>query len=194
VFTADGTYTDLRDEWAGDFSAIIGDRWQTDMGEFGLLGSISSSELKSDLHGFQLGMLNTVTAPNGETVAVPAGFQLRTNDVDRERDSYYLAGQYRNNDGIAYVDFANSRIVFTKQPSAVETVEYDYQASMPALELTESPWFPREFHDAIYHLMVSDDFMIQNSDKAKSYARDNQAEAARIIQQMVMWNARLVQQ
>ena len=102
--------------------------------------------------------------------------------------------QYRNNDGIAYVDFANSRIVFTKQPSAVETVEYDYQASMPALELTESPWFPGEFHDAIYHLMVSDDFMIQNSDKAKSYARDNQAEAARIIQQMVMWNARLVQQ
>jgi TonB-dependent receptor len=99
VFTADGTYTDLRDEWAGDFSAIIGDRWETDMGEFGLLGSISSSELKSDLHGFQLGMLNTVTAPNGETVAVPAGFQLRTNDVDRERESYYLAGQYRNNDG-----------------------------------------------------------------------------------------------
>ena len=102
--------------------------------------------------------------------------------------------QYRNQDGIAYVDFANSQIVFAKQPSVAEAVEYDYQASMPILALAESPWFPREFHDAIYHLMVSDDFMIQNSDKAKSYARENQAEAARIIQQMVMWNARLVQQ
>jgi len=102
--------------------------------------------------------------------------------------------QYRNNEGVAYVDFANDRLVFTKQPSTAESVEYDYQASMPALALAESPWFPSEFHDAIYHLMVSDDFMIQNSDKAKSYAKENQAEAARIIQQMVMWNARLVQQ
>jgi iron complex outermembrane receptor protein len=98
VFTLDGTYTDLRDEWAPDYSILLGDRWQTDAGEFGLLGSFSSSELKSDLHGFQIGMLNTVNV-GGENIAVPAGVQLRTNEVDRERDSYYLAAQYRNNDG-----------------------------------------------------------------------------------------------
>lgn len=98
VFTLDGTYTDLRDEWSPDYSVLLGDRWQTDMGEFGLLGSFSSSELKSDLHGFQIGQLAPLTI-DGQNVAVPGGFQLRTNDVDRERDSYYLAGQYRNNDG-----------------------------------------------------------------------------------------------
>lgn len=98
VFTLDGTYTDLRDEWSPDYSVILGDRWQTDVGEFGLLGSFSSSELKSELHGFQIGQLNTVVS-NGQNIAVPAGVQLRTNEVDRERDSYYIAGQYRNNDG-----------------------------------------------------------------------------------------------
>lgn len=99
VATLDGTYTDLREEWSPDFSVLLGDRWQTDMGEFGLLGSFSSSELKSDLHGFQIGMLNTITTAAGQNVAVPAGVQLRTNEVDRARDSYYIAGQYRNNDG-----------------------------------------------------------------------------------------------
>lgn len=98
VATFDGTYTDLREEWSPDYSLLLGDRWQTDMGEFGLLGSFSSSELKSDLNGFQLGMLNTVTVGD-QNIAVPAGVQLRTNEVDRKRDSYYIAGQYRNNEG-----------------------------------------------------------------------------------------------
>lgn len=46
VIVADGTYTDLAEEWSPGFSAILGDRWDTDAGEFGLLGSFSTSELK----------------------------------------------------------------------------------------------------------------------------------------------------
>ncbi len=98
VVSVDGTYTDLRDEWAPDYSALLGNRWDTDAGEFGLLGSFSSSELKSDLHGFQIGQVVPFGTPDGN-IALPGGFQLRTNDVDRKRDSYYVAGQWRNNDG-----------------------------------------------------------------------------------------------
>ncbi|GLQ22410.1 TonB-dependent receptor [Algimonas ampicilliniresistens] len=98
VVTLDGTYTDLRDEVSPDFSVIVGNRWDVNGGEFGLLGSFSSSELKSDLHGFQVGQLTPI--PNGaETIAVPGGFQLRTNEVDRKRDSYYVASQFRNDSG-----------------------------------------------------------------------------------------------
>ncbi|MGJ8559203.1 MAG: TonB-dependent receptor [Litorimonas sp.] len=122
VITLDGTYTDLRDEWSPDYSILLGDRWQTDAGEFGLLGSFSSSELKSDLHGFQIGQLVPYTQ-NGQTVAVPSGFQLRTNDVDRERDSYYLAGQYRNNDGTLEATAKYSRIENTVD-SNERTLEY----------------------------------------------------------------------
>jgi TonB-dependent receptor len=98
VVTLDGTYTDLRDEFSPDFSVILGDRWDINGGELGLLGSFSSSELKSDLHGFQVGQLVPITFDT-ETVAIPGGFQLRTNEVNRERDAYYLTSQFRNDSG-----------------------------------------------------------------------------------------------
>ena len=96
VVTADGTYTDLRDEITPDVSGLISNRWDTNAGEFGLLGSISYSELKSDLNGFQVGQLIPVPDGDGGFIATPGGFQLRTNEVDRERESYYLAGQWQN--------------------------------------------------------------------------------------------------
>lgn len=126
VATIDGTYTDLRDEWSPDYSILLGDRWQTDMGEFGLLGSFSSSELKSDLHGFQIGQLIPVTQ-GGETVAIPSGVQLRTNDVDRQRDSYYLAGQYRNNDG-TFEATAKYSLIENETDSNERTLEHFPQA------------------------------------------------------------------
>jgi len=110
VVSVDSVYTDLRDEWSPTISFTLGDRWDTDNGEFGLIGSFSSSELKSDINGYQAGAPNprsnipltaytggTVPA-DGETVAVVPGFQLRTNEVDRERDSFYVAGQWRSDD------------------------------------------------------------------------------------------------
>lgn len=101
--------------------------------------------------------------------------------------------QYRNHDGYAYVDFANSRLYFTKQPTVAEAVEFDYHAQQTALTDNDSPWFPAEYHDAIYHYMVSDDFMIQQSDKAKSYGPENWRAAEDIMDEMKYWNAQLVQ-
>lgn len=96
--SVDGTYTDLAKKFSPEFSVILGDRWETGGGEFGLLGSVSSSQLQSELHGFQIGQV--VPFPTGDqTIGLPGGFQLRTNEVDRQRDSYYLAGQWRDNSG-----------------------------------------------------------------------------------------------
>ena len=99
VLTLDATYTDLRDKWSPEGSVIAGKRWDGKNGEFGLLGSFAHSELKSDLHGFQIGQLTPITVNTGETIAIPGGFQLRTNEVDRERDSYYGAAQWQNDEG-----------------------------------------------------------------------------------------------
>jgi iron complex outermembrane receptor protein len=98
VLNADITYTDLRDEVSPDYSVILGNRWDTGAGEFGLLGSFSSSELKSELHGFQIGQVVPFQT-GGQTIGLPGGFQLRTNEVDRGRDSYYIAGQWRDKSG-----------------------------------------------------------------------------------------------
>ncbi|MEM7638105.1 MAG: TonB-dependent receptor [Pseudomonadota bacterium] len=101
VAIADGTYTDLAEEWSPGFSAVLGNRWDTDNGEFGLLGSFSTSTLNSEIHGFQYGPLLTLDNPfqAGSTIALPGGWQARDVEFERERDSYYLAGQWRAPDG-----------------------------------------------------------------------------------------------
>jgi len=101
VVVADGTYTDLADEWSPGYSAVLGNRWETDAGEFGLLGSFSTSELNSAIHGFQFGPLLTLPNPfeDNSTIALPGGFQARDVEFSRERDSFYLAGQWRAPDG-----------------------------------------------------------------------------------------------
>lgn len=104
--TADLTYLDFRDTTSPDLTITGGKRWDTAAGEFGLLGSFAHSELNTRLDNFQLAQLLPVTAvetANGvvqlpTAVAVPAGYQLRTNEIDRERQSYYVAGQWRSND------------------------------------------------------------------------------------------------
>ncbi|MEL6857052.1 MAG: TonB-dependent receptor [Pseudomonadota bacterium] len=101
VVVADGTYTDLAEEWSPGYSGVLGNRWETDAGEFGLLGSFSTSELNSAIHGFQFGPLLTLDNPfqDNSTIALPGGFQARDVEFNRERDSYYLAGQWRSPDG-----------------------------------------------------------------------------------------------
>ena len=101
--------------------------------------------------------------------------------------------QYRDSNRHAYIDIANKRLYFTKQPTAAEAIEYDYHKQMPELTLAESPWFSNEFHDALYHFMVADDYMIQQSDKAKSYADENTKAAFSFIDSMSYWNSQLIQ-
>ena len=111
IISVDSVYTDLREEWSPTYSGIFGKNFTNDSGKFGFVASFSSSELASDINGYQSGAPNprsNITAdsfadpsqandPVG-TIALVPGFQLRTNEVDRDRDSYYLAGQWRSPD------------------------------------------------------------------------------------------------
>lgn len=100
VVVADGTYTDLREEFSPGFSVVYGDRWENNAGEFGFLASFSTSELAASVQGFQIGPLLAIPNPDGAgTIALPGGFQARDNRTDRERDSFYLAGQWRSPNG-----------------------------------------------------------------------------------------------
>lgn len=120
VVSLEGTYSDLREETSPTFSVVLSDRWETDNGEFGLLGSFSRSELKSLFNGYQSGAIVPVPVGSvggdkyfdvdvedfvgdlipteGQTVGIVNGFQLRSTAVDRERSNVYLAGQWRSND------------------------------------------------------------------------------------------------
>jgi len=120
VVSVDGTYSDLREETTPTFSAIVSNRWKSDAGEFGLLGSFSRSELKSLFNGYQSGAIvpvpvgsvagdqfpdidvedfsGGVIPTEGQTVGIVNGFQLRATEVDRTRSNVYLAGQFKSSD------------------------------------------------------------------------------------------------
>ncbi len=96
TLTLDGTYTDLAEEVTPEGTVTLGTRWDGTKGEFGLLGSFAHSELETRTDNFQIGQLVPFEV-DGVSVAIPGGFQARTNDRDRERQSYYAAGQWQNN-------------------------------------------------------------------------------------------------
>jgi hypothetical protein len=100
---------------------------------------------------------------------------------------------YREQEGFAYVDYPNLRLYFTKQPTQPKVVEYDYHKIMPDLASGESPWFPEEFQPILFHEMVCDDFIIQQSDKAKSYRNENMQQADKYYRNMCYWNSQLIQ-
>lgn len=101
--------------------------------------------------------------------------------------------QYRNNPRYAYIDILNSRIVFMNQPTAANAVQFDYASVPTNPELADEPVFPERFHDVIYHGMCIDSFIIQQSDKAKSYADENESYYNTYIKELAYWNAQLIQ-
>lgn len=97
--TIEGTYTDLAEEWSPSGSAQFSDRWDTKNGEFGLLGNISYSNLKSRSDGSQVSPLYPYDDGAGGAIAAPSGANIRTQFFDRDRLGIALAGQWASNDG-----------------------------------------------------------------------------------------------
>ena len=126
ALAAETTYGDLREDWAPTYSAVAGNRFKVGDGdnEVGILAAYSSSKLFSMINGWQQGAptprINLGAAEStgpGKFTGVPAdqisaivpGFQLRTNEVDRDRTSYYLAGQWQNDKVRATLKWAQVR-------------------------------------------------------------------------------------
>jgi len=133
ALSAEATYTDLREDWTPDLSAIAGNRWETDSaGEFGILAAYSSSKLNSMINGWQQGAptpridpsISEAAGPDKFTGVSPdqigayvPGFQLRTNEVDRDRTSFYLATQWQN-------DKVRATLKFARVENDIDSVEH----------------------------------------------------------------------
>lgn len=98
--------------------------------------------------------------------------------------------KYREQDGYCYIDLANSRLVFTKQPVGT-SYEFDYVAMPADLILATSPVFPADFHDIIGYGMASDDYIIQQFPKAQSYAVENLSKYNDGLKDLAFYNATL---
>ncbi len=119
AFSADATYGSLRKEWTPSASVLVSKRFDTKIGEMGILVDVAHSELKSRLNALEVDPYNVHSATtqssydggasfnfNGDnsiagttgTVMVPTGVQYRLEDRDKTRDGLYGAFQWKPND------------------------------------------------------------------------------------------------
>lgn len=89
---------------------------------------------------------------------------------------------YRNQDGYCYVDKPNLRLYFTKQPTSVESVEFDYIKVPAALTLTTAPIITdSKFGRMIAYLMSFKFAPIEQTEKDKSYRTENYLSYKQIL-------------
>jgi hypothetical protein len=151
------------------------------------------------------------TSTSVSYIALPSDFEFVLTNYDEEAErlapvvfvgtdfrpyeiiSWSDRRRYRDQDGYCYVDIANSKLYFTKQPTVAEAVEYDYKSTPTALTISATPLIPTRFQDILVHGMAVDDTILQQSDKAKSYAPENQVKYKGIFDDMCYWDANLKQ-
>ncbi|MDB5454896.1 MAG: TonB-dependent receptor [Caulobacter sp.] len=108
------SYGDFVKRWAPTYSLLYSDRWDTSIGEVGLLLSAVDSRLYTRADGTQASNFGcrtgfttaqtanpqAVTCPQGgKGVWFPRGAAFRSTETERERIGYAAAGQWRSNDG-----------------------------------------------------------------------------------------------
>jgi TonB-dependent receptor len=97
--SADMSWGDLRKKWEPTASVLYSDRWNTPIGEIGLLVDLTHSKLagRQDTISVDPFFVRTNLEP-GRTVYVPGGFGYRRLDIDRLRQGQAAALQWRPND------------------------------------------------------------------------------------------------
>lgn len=96
--------------------------------------------------------------------------------------------RYRNQSGICYYDRPNSKIRFTATPNS-STYEFDYVKTPDDLTTSDTPLLPGQFHDMLSYAMAVEQDIVDKSEKARSYAAENNAKFQEDLRQMRYWNA-----
>jgi TonB-dependent receptor len=118
--STEASYGDMAKRWAPTYSALYSDRWDTSVGEFGLLLSAVDSHLYTRADGTQVSNFGcrtnftsaqtanpqAVTCPQGgQGVWFPRGAAFRSTSTERDRKGYAAAGQWRSTDDTMLATF-----------------------------------------------------------------------------------------
>ena len=111
--SADMSYGDVANKTTPDISGIYSDRWDTPLGEFGVMANVAYSHVITETNGIQLGRMGTfcndvsATDPavcNGSQFGtdgwayIPSSVTDSSNSYDRQRSGVALAAQWQNHD------------------------------------------------------------------------------------------------
>ncbi len=137
-------------------------------------------------------------------VALPADFKKFVPNY--ENQSFVLVGtayrpyqiipfssrrNYRDQDGFAYIDVVNSRLVFTLQPVSAESIEYDYIKIQDDITLVTEPLFRSGFHPILAYGMAAAFSPIEQSNKVTSYTAENYGDYLKVLHDMAIEDAQL---
>ena len=99
AFSGELGYGNLAQEAKPSGSMLISNRWDTGLGEFGLMANAAYSQVITESQGVQVlrfFQVQGVDDYGGGTKWFPGGIDLRQNIYDRTRKGFSLSGQYRS--------------------------------------------------------------------------------------------------
>ena len=109
--SADASYGDLSHKTTPDISALYSNRWDTPLGEFGVMANYAYSHVVTETNGIQLGRMGTFcdsvsssdpSVCNGSQFGtsgwayIPSSVTYSNNSYDRVRNGVALAAQWQN--------------------------------------------------------------------------------------------------
>ena len=99
AFSGEVGYGDLAEEAKPSGSALVSNRWDTGIGEIGVMANAAYSSVTTDSQGVQIGRFYKVSgvgAYGGGTKWFPGGIDIRENIYSRTRKGASLAGQWKS--------------------------------------------------------------------------------------------------
>lgn len=137
---------------------------------------------------------NNQTTQNNDTVdnnASPKVVFIGTQFTPFQIVNYSDRRQYRNGGNYAYIDLGQNKIRLIGTPLEL-IYEFDYYKMPALLTITDYPVFPGTFHDMFSYAMASENDILQLSDKARAYLKENQAKYDEDVLNLKYWNANLL--
>ncbi len=137
---------------------------------------------------------STDNASAYEGVSNPKNVYIGSNYDRYEIVNFSDRLKYRTRGGFAYMDWANGKIWFPGPTpntalSTSTTYSFDYISTPVALATNTSPVFPAQFHEIIVYGMASENDILQLSDKARSYQKENETRYQQYLLDMAYWNS-----
>lgn len=136
----EANYSDFIGKWSPTGAVVISDTWETGIGEIGLLGSFSYSDLFTRADRFQISSFRVrpiysdgtrtdvipfAGATQNGSGLFPRGGVEGTQEFERQRYGYSAAAQWRSNDGRAEATFqflrSDSREAWTEHTLEIAT-------------------------------------------------------------------------
>ena len=113
---ANMNYNDLSKKWTPDGNVFYSNRWDTDAGQFGIMGHVAYSRVVTASQGIQYGraaIIDNGFGPDGpDTAYFPASVNFLDNEYDRRRTGIAAAAQWRSVDGSLLASLQFNRSVY----------------------------------------------------------------------------------